>query len=575
MRCKQTTRTQSQRGVALLIAIFSLLLISGAAIGMIIMSGTESAINANYRRSTVAFYHAYAGLEEARERLVPCSPNTFWPAAECVTPGSSVDILFRDNPPNASAQVVYVVNPNAAIPGEAPNFNPQLMPVGNYLRDAEIANEYSLVPAPLARIPTTSAAAMTTAGAQPPLDYKWVRVSLKTERMAGIDLNGDAILDEVLPVRIDGTGRQCLTGMPGCTSNLNVPISTRPVFRVTTLAVSPTGERRMLQAEMAQLPVINPNGAIASQAGVTLSGNFNAFGGWPPIVDATCGSGKAKTTGPTCGNMTKGNVAGDCTQPYSDGGTPADPTDDTCGGNPKPSGDFCNQGPATNTVTSAGNISSGNYSTAPDSSTSCATSGVSGCMFTTTPNQSLVPNMPGWPYDMNQIINMLKPPVTEPIQQVDPAVTCGVYDANGNRTCSGATVNLGTLPSPWPPAAGTSPTNYTPKLTYADVGPGGVMKITANGSIGSGILVVEGDLEVNGGLEFYGLIVVRGTVKFLGGGSGGANVIGGVLAGSSVTNVTGTTTTGGSVSITYSSCAFRFNNSALPLRYLSFREITQ
>lgn len=574
MRSTKITRIQSQRGVALLIAIFSLLLISGAAIGMIVMSGTESSINANYRRSTVAFYHAYAGLEEARERLVPCSPNTFWPATECTTPGTSADILFRDNPPSASAEVVYIVNPNAAIPGENPNFNPLAMAPNNYLADTQIAGEYVNVAPPPARLPTTAAAAMTTAGGQPPLDYKWVRVSLKTERMAGMDLNGDGVLDEVLPVRIDGSGRQCLTGMPGCTSNLNVPISTRPVFRVTTLAVSSTGERRMLQAEMAQLPVINPNGAIASQAGVTLNGNFNAFGAWPPIVEGTCGSGKAKWTGPTCGNMTKGNVAPDCNQPYSDGGTPNNPADDTCGGNPRPYGDYCNQGTATNTVTSAGNISSGNYDTAPDSSSTCTTQG-SGCMYTISPNQSLVPNMPNWPYDMNQIINMLKPPVTEPIQQVDPNVSCGAFDANGNRSCSGATVNLGTLPSPWPPAPGTQPTNYTPKLTYADVGPGGVLKITANGSIGSGILVVEGDLEVSGGLEFYGLIVVRGTVKFLGGGSGGANVIGGVLAGSSVTNVTQNTTTGGSVSITYSSCAFRFNNSALPLRYLSFREISQ
>lgn len=575
MRSTKVSWTQSQRGVALLIAIFSLLLISGAAIGMIVMSGTESSINANYRRSTVAFYHAYAGLEEVRERLVPCSPNTFWPVTECVTPGSSADPLFRDNPLSASAEVVYVVNPNPAVPGEAPNFNPQLMPPGNYLRDTQIADEYLLVPAPPARLPTNSAAAMTTAGGQPPLDYKWVRVSLKTERMAGMDLNGDGILDEVVPVRIDGAGRQCLTGVaPACASNLNVPVSTRPVFRITSLAVSPTGERRMLQAEMAQLPVVNPNGAIASQAGVTLNGNFNAFGAWPPIVTGTCGSGNAKWTGPTCGTMSQGNVAPDCNQPYSDGGTPNNPSDDTCGGNPRPYGDYCNQGTAVNTVTSAGNISSGNYSTAPDTGSSCSTQG-SGCMYTVSPNQSLVPNMPNWPYDMNQIIEMLKPPTTTPIQQIDPNVSCGTYDLNGNRSCSGGNVNLGTLPSPWPPAPGTQPTNYQPKLTFADVGPGGVMKITANGSVGSGILVVEGDLEVNGGFEFYGLIVVRGTVKFLGGGSGGVNVIGGILAGSSVTNVTQTTTTGGSVAVTYSSCAFRFNNQAMPLRYLSFREITQ
>jgi hypothetical protein len=571
MRFQHTAHGRSQRGIALLIAIFALLLISGAAIGMVVMSGMESAVNANYRRSTITFYHGMAGLEEARERMVPCSPNSFWPAVECTTPGASADPLFSDNPPNASAQVLYVINPNAAT-GDPINFNPQAMGANSPLLDGEIGSEYSAVPIPPAVI--VPASAMTQAGGQAPLNYKWVRVALKTEFMGGVDMDGDGNLNEVLSVRVDSQGRQCLPTMPNCVANLNAPISTRPVFRVTASAVSPTGERRMLQAEMAQTPIVNPNGAIASQAGVTLNGNFNAFGAWPPIVTGTCGSGKSKTTGPTCGTMSGGNVAPDCNNPFSDGGTPNDPTDDTCGGRPRPYGDYCNLGTAANTVSSAGNISSGNYDTAPDNGSSCSTQG-SGCIYTISPNQALAPNTPNWPYDMNQIIDNLKPPVTQPIQQVDPNVACGVYDANGNRSCSGSNVQLGTLPSPWPPAAGTTPTNYTPKLTYADVGPGGVMKITANGSAGSGILVVDGDLEVNGGFEFYGLIVVRGTVRFLGGGSGGVNVIGGILAGSSVTNVTQNTVTGGSVAVTYSSCAFRFNNQALPLRYLSFREISR
>src|SRR5713226_3730523 len=67
----------SERGVALLIAVFALLLISGVAISLIVMSGTESAINANYRGSTQAFYAAHAGLEEARGRLWRSHPNAF------------------------------------------------------------------------------------------------------------------------------------------------------------------------------------------------------------------------------------------------------------------------------------------------------------------------------------------------------------------------------------------------------------------------------------------------------------------------------------------------------------------
>lgn len=560
----------NQRGVALLIAIFALLLISGAAVAMIMMAGTESSLNANYRRSTIAFYGANAGLEEARERMVPCSPQSFWPNTACATPPVSNDPMFQDNPPTVIGQVLYVVNPSATDPA----FNPQTDPPTSAYYDSTFINDFGAPPAPNP-LQITNTAAMTQAGGLPPLTYKWVRITLKSEAMGGIDLDGNAVLDTVLPVRVDGNGRQCMPTQPGCAYDPNAPLTTKPVYRVTAFAMEPTGARRLVQAEVAAPPVINPSGAIASQAGVSINGNFNAFGAWPPIVSGSCGTGKGKSTIPTCGSMVNGAVAPDCNQPYSDGGTPNNPADDTCGANPRPYGDYCNQGTAVNTVSSGGNIApSGNYTVTPDAQSSCSTTS-SGCISTVSPNSALSPNQSNWPYDMNQIIDQFRPPVTDTVQNVDPSVTCGPYDVNGNRTCSGATVNLGSLPSPWPPPAGTIPSNYNQKLTFADVGPSGVFKITANGSVGSGVLVVDGDLEVTGGLEFYGLIIVRGTVKFLGGGSGGVNVIGGILAGSSVTNVGQTTTVGGSVAVTYSSCAFRYSNQSLPLRYLSFREVSQ
>ena len=124
--------------------------------------------------------------------------------------------------------------------------------------------------------------------------------------------------------------------------------------------------------------------------------------------------------------------------------------------------------------------------------------------------------------------------------------------------------------SPVPPD--TKDTNNVPEITYAQTGPGGLLKLTG-GSSGSGVLVVEGDVEIQAGFQWYGLIVVRGVLTFLGGGATSTNVIGGIIAGKNVTNAT--TTTGGSVAITYSSCAFRKFNSEQPLRYLGFREISR
>ncbi|HET9802790.1 MAG TPA: hypothetical protein VFP96_06115, partial [Candidatus Acidoferrum sp.] len=95
------TRRRSEEGIALLIAIFVLLLISVVAIALLVSSGTETALGANYRSSSTVYYAALAGLEEARGRLLPKNPNYF---------GTSV----IPNP-MPLGQTVYLIN---RLPGE-------------------------------------------------------------------------------------------------------------------------------------------------------------------------------------------------------------------------------------------------------------------------------------------------------------------------------------------------------------------------------------------------------------------------------------------------------------------------
>lgn len=544
-------RGNTQRGVALLIAIFSLVLISAVAISLIVMSGTESAINANYRRSTTAFYAAQAGLEEARERLLVNAPDTV--RANPAFPNA--------NPPNViTGQALYILNP---APGDPP-FNPQTDPPTSPYYDNEYQQEFGVAPAPNPLLnQVTNSSAMTTAGNLPPLPYKWVRITLKSEAMGGVDLNGDGILDPATPLLAQASNNQCLPTMPNCSTNPNlVPITSTPVYRLTAMALEPNGGKRMLQAEVTEMPIVNPVGAIASQAAVNLNGNFGAFGSWPPIVNASCGSGAKATTIPTCGSYVKGKVVGDCTNPY-------DPVTDTCNGLPRSHNDYCNAATAVDSVASAGTITAGaSYSQVPDQSSACATTGP-GCIFTSSPQKALDPNVP-WPYDMSQVIAALQPPVTEPVTDF-AGISCGTFDIYGNRICQGSGVQMGTLPSTWPPPPGATQLDNQPRYVFADVGRGGLLKLTGASS-GSGLLVVDGDLQLNGGFQWYGLILVRGVVTFLGGGSTGTNVFGGVIAGRDVTNAN--TVTGGSVSIIYSSCAYRFNNQNQALRYLTFREIT-
>ncbi len=83
MKRDRKIRRRSEEGIALLIAIFVLLLISVVAIALLVSSGTETALGANYRASSTVYYAALAGLEEARGRLLPKSPNYFGALRPC------------------------------------------------------------------------------------------------------------------------------------------------------------------------------------------------------------------------------------------------------------------------------------------------------------------------------------------------------------------------------------------------------------------------------------------------------------------------------------------------------------
>jgi len=88
---------------------------------------------------------------------------------------------------------------------------------------------------------------------------------------------------------------------------------------------------------------------------------------------------------------------------------------------------------------------------------------------------------------------------------------------------------------------------------------------------GNGILIVDGDLDVHGGMQFYGLILVKGVIKFTGGGSDKTNILGAVMAGqeSVVDNVLG-----GSAVIGFDACALNANYISAPPRITSFRELS-
>jgi Tfp pilus assembly protein PilX len=218
-RSPKTSR-KSERGVALFIAIFALLLISVVALALMVMAGTETSLNSNYKGSVQAFYDARAGVEEARGRMWGANPSAL--GAFVVAAGATMPV----------GQVRYILNPAGT---EA--VNPTDMSTGNPYADRQYAQEWGGNPPTTA--PTTLSIS-TQAGVAGPL-FKWARITPRTEKSAGIDVDGDGALDNVNPLFFDGVqqGTQAALTATGNTAY--------QVFEITALAVTPSGSQRLVQ----------------------------------------------------------------------------------------------------------------------------------------------------------------------------------------------------------------------------------------------------------------------------------------------------------------------------------------
>ncbi|HLZ40237.1 MAG TPA: hypothetical protein VKQ11_04710, partial [Candidatus Sulfotelmatobacter sp.] len=59
-----------QKGVALMLSLVLLLLITAIAFGVIGMSNTENSINTNFKGEETEYFAARAGVEEGRNRIL-------------------------------------------------------------------------------------------------------------------------------------------------------------------------------------------------------------------------------------------------------------------------------------------------------------------------------------------------------------------------------------------------------------------------------------------------------------------------------------------------------------------------
>jgi hypothetical protein len=267
---------KQEAGVALLLSIFVLLVISVVAISMIVASGTESSLAGNYRTSTSAYYAALAGLEEGRGRMLAKSPNFFNNTVANFIPSTVPQLGLHD--------VRYILNPAS---GET------VSPTGSSSSsypDTEYASEtgLSFSTATVQTITSTSALATTVT---PPL-YKWVRITPATERSVagdgtGRDVNNDGTINSTNLLYYDsGLTPPRLIVVPTGTTP---PSSAQQVFKVTALAVLPNKSEKLLQYTIAA-KTFNLNFPSALTVGAS-SVAFNAANSSQYQVDGIDGSG--------------------------------------------------------------------------------------------------------------------------------------------------------------------------------------------------------------------------------------------------------------------------------------------
>jgi Tfp pilus assembly protein PilX len=231
-RAKKSQR--SEKGVSLLLALLVLLLVTAVAIGLITLSNTETSVSANFRDEQVAFFGARAGLEEIRDRMGGSATDSVSANLPTVPPGTAGN----------NKTVLYITNP-----GSGETVAPWNTSGSNY-PDDEICKEVTCTSGVPAGSPWYVTANYSTSyAASPQLNWKWARITVKSNSSAG----GPAHVDSVNGA--NNSNQVCWNGTNQVVGTTNsCPTSAPlPLYMITTLAVTPSGSRRMIQYEAASM----------------------------------------------------------------------------------------------------------------------------------------------------------------------------------------------------------------------------------------------------------------------------------------------------------------------------------
>src|SRR5438552_9615625 len=210
---------RNQSGVAMIIALFALLLLSVVGLGMMYSTNMETSINGNYRDKQEAFYAALAGLQEARDRIQPAWGDIPVPTAL---------------PATSFQNVIYILSDASTVKPWDPT---------NKYFDTELCQEQVMGLSGTLQVPCTTIASGSTwyqtydhslSGIWTltnRLDLKWVRITIKGNNMTPVTVNGNP-----------GIGDQaCWNGANQMSTPSTYTTGCRPKGGVTAIFVTASG----------------------------------------------------------------------------------------------------------------------------------------------------------------------------------------------------------------------------------------------------------------------------------------------------------------------------------------------
>ena len=524
---------RSERGIALFIAIFTLLLITAIAAGMVMLTNTDTNISANFRDEQAAFFAAKAGLEEVRDRMrenavnalgvnislnnnvvaggVQVLPGALTPNSAPPTFGSALAVTYITNPLNGESVTPWVTN-GVAYPDDeicveavyAGSLNANGCS-GNPPRPRGTSNWYQ------------TASANPAYASNPVQAWKWVRINVKTNQTSSGSTTVSTVDGNTADYNLvcwNGTNQ--LTVASGSCASAGAALvpaqNYTPVYTLTSLAVTPSGSRRMVQMDVAPGLIPNIPGAMVMDGDLPsfTPGASNAFTACG-VDQAPCGNPPSTTHPPQNGTI--------CPPPGSE---PAVGTFDAASNTL-----------VTNTLQASGRSS--NYTGSPLNVANVGTALGAGGMNTVQGLTALV------------------------TQVADSALPANTY------TNTAVLANPGTV------------TNPVINVVTGDLN---VSNLT-----GAGILLVEGNASFSGRPNFDGVILIigKGSVTMSGGGNG---VVDGAMLVANLYDSTGhllpsgppgapliSFSGAGNMTVQYDSCWVSAMNQSSPYKSLGIREM--